>query len=174
MLGTWVFFLFVCLFWIWDIFIIWKTVLRIYKISSVSGTLKIKHWPWDYLALILNLFTLEHSQFLELYVYEDTRRWIPFCICGYSEPFIHWKLGSSCVHHVLRYLHQNQSTLISFYVLSFSELNDCKTLQIGFLPPLWLIKLRTKLVAHTRKDRNACMLTRTPRKRLVIQNSTFI
>ena len=89
-----------------------KTVLRMYKISSASGALKIKHWPWDYLALILNLFILEHSQFLELCGYEDTRRWIPFCTYVYNEPFIHGKLGSSCVHHVLCCLHQNQSTLI--------------------------------------------------------------
>jgi len=42
MLGTWVF---MGGGGIWDIFIIWETVLRIYKISSVSGALKIKHWP---------------------------------------------------------------------------------------------------------------------------------
>ena len=48
-------------------------MLRICKNSSASGALKIKHWPWDYMALILNLFILERSQFLELYGYEDAR-----------------------------------------------------------------------------------------------------
>jgi hypothetical protein len=73
---------------------------------------KMKHWPWDYWAVILNWFILEHSQFSELYGYEDARRWIPFCICVYNEPFIHGKLGSSCVCEVLCCLHQNQSTLM--------------------------------------------------------------
>lgn len=60
-----------------------------------------------------------------------------------------------------------------FYVLSFAELNDCKTLKNGFLVPLLLIKLRTELLAHTRKDRRTYVLMRAPPKRLVIQKSTF-
>ena len=97
-------------------------MLRIYKISSVNGALKIKHWPWGYLAMILNLFILEHIQFLELYGYEDTSRWIPFCIYGYNEPFIRWKSGSSCERHVLCCLDQNQSTLI--FVCAFIRRNE--------------------------------------------------
>jgi hypothetical protein len=94
-------------------------------------------------------------------------------VCVYSETLICGKLGSACVHHVLYNVCQDQSTLI-FYVLSFSELNDCKILQDSFRILLRLIMLRTTLLSHTRNDRNVNMLTRALQKWLVIQNCIFI
>jgi len=64
--------------------------------------------------VILNLFIMEHSQFLELYRCVDASRWIPYCIYVYNEPFIRGKLGSSCVHQVLCFLHLNQSLFVFF------------------------------------------------------------
>jgi hypothetical protein len=145
-------------------------MLRICKNSSASGALKIKHWPWDYMALILNLFILERSQFLELYGYEDARWWIPHHVYIYSETFIHGKLGSSCVHHVLCCIHQNQSTLIFLcaFICRIERLQDF-TRQFSHTA---LVNKAENQTAHPHKKGQKCVYVDESSSKMV-SNSKF-
>jgi hypothetical protein len=46
--------------------------------STTCGSVKTKYHPWNYLTLILNIFSLEHIQFSEPSGYQDARQNIPY------------------------------------------------------------------------------------------------
>jgi hypothetical protein len=151
-------------------------MLRIYENGNVSGAVKIKHWPWDCLALILNIFMYlfwniaSFQSILDMRT-SDNRSHTVFMFTvklSYMEIWVVLVYITCCIIFTRLNLHW------LFYVLSFSELNDYKILQDSFHILLWLIMLRTTLLSHTRNNRNVNMLMRALQQWLVIQNSIFI